>query len=88
MRSVRSRRGRSISTPITARKHALQDLGGPAGQVEALSEREFAVFIQLARGQSVNNIAETLSLLAEHGRHASLQHQAEARRGEPRPSSR
>ena len=31
-------------------------------QVEALSEREFAVFIQLARGQSVNRIAETLSL--------------------------
>jgi len=40
----------------------VQDLGGAAGQVEALSEREFAVFIQLARGQSVNRIAETLSL--------------------------
>ena len=46
----------------TARKLALQDLGGPEGQVEALSEREFAVFIQLARGESVARIAETLSL--------------------------
>ncbi|MET0226099.1 MAG: response regulator transcription factor [Dokdonella sp.] len=45
-----------------ARKLAVQDLGGSAGSVEALSEREFAVFIQLARGQSVNRIAEILNL--------------------------
>lgn len=32
------------------------------GSVEALSEREFEVFMQLARGQSVNRIAETLKL--------------------------
>jgi len=45
-----------------ARKLAMQDLTGSQGPVEALSEREFTVFIQLARGQSVNQIAETLSL--------------------------
>ncbi len=39
--------------------HAGEGSGGP---VEALSEREFAVFIQLARGQSVNRIAEVLKL--------------------------
>lgn len=44
-----------------ARRLALQDLGG-AGRVEALSEREFVVFIQLARGQSVARIAEVLKL--------------------------
>jgi two-component system invasion response regulator UvrY len=46
-----------------ARKLAMQDLNGAApSPVEALSEREFTVFIQLARGQSVNQIAETLKL--------------------------
>jgi two-component system invasion response regulator UvrY len=30
--------------------------------VEQLSEREFEVFLQLARGQSVNQIAQTLNL--------------------------
>jgi two-component system, NarL family, invasion response regulator UvrY len=45
-----------------ARKLAMQDLSGAQSPVEALSEREFTVFIQLARGQSVNRIAEILSL--------------------------
>ncbi len=45
-----------------ARKLAMQDLTGAQSPVEALSEREFTVFIQLARGQSVNQIADTLSL--------------------------
>jgi two-component system invasion response regulator UvrY len=45
-----------------ARKLALQDLSGAPSPVEALSEREFTVFLQLARGQSVNQIAETLCL--------------------------
>jgi two-component system invasion response regulator UvrY len=44
-----------------AAKLALQDLNG-ATPADALSEREFTVFIQLARGQSVNQIAETLRL--------------------------
>jgi len=55
--------GRIYLDADLARKLAVQDLGGgTAGPVEALSEREFTVFIQLARGQSVNQIAETLCL--------------------------
>jgi len=40
----------------------MQDVTGAQNPVEALSEREFEVFIHLARGQSVNQIAETLHL--------------------------
>jgi two-component system invasion response regulator UvrY len=55
--------GRVYLDADVARKLAMQDLGGGApSPVEALSEREFTVFIQLARGQSVNQIAETLCL--------------------------
>ena len=45
-----------------AAKLALQNLNGAPSPADALSEREFTVFIQLARGQSVNQIAETLRL--------------------------
>jgi len=45
-----------------ARKLALHDIGGARSPVDALSEREFTVFIQLARGQSVNRIAQNLCL--------------------------
>jgi two-component system invasion response regulator UvrY len=45
-----------------ASKLAMQDLNGAPSPADALSEREFTVFIQLARGQSVNQIAETLRL--------------------------
>jgi two-component system invasion response regulator UvrY len=55
--------GRVYLDADVARKLAMNDLGGGTpGPVEALSEREFTVFIQLARGQSVNQIAETLCL--------------------------
>lgn len=55
--------GRIYLDADLARKLAMQDLGGgTSSPVEALSEREFTVFIQLARGQSVNQIAETLCL--------------------------
>jgi two-component system invasion response regulator UvrY len=54
--------GRVFLDAEIARKLAMHDLGGAAGPVEALSEREFTVFIQLARGQSVSQIAETLCL--------------------------
>jgi two-component system invasion response regulator UvrY len=54
--------GRIYLDADIARKLAMQDLGGSSGTVETLSEREFAVFIQLARGQSVARIAEILSL--------------------------
>ncbi len=45
-----------------ARKLAVQDLAGAGSPVEQLSEREFAVFLLLAKGQSVAQIAETLHL--------------------------
>jgi two-component system invasion response regulator UvrY len=54
--------GRVYLDADVARKLAMQDLSGAPTPVEALSEREFTVFIQLARGQSVNQIAETLRL--------------------------
>ena len=54
--------GRIYLDAEIARKLAMHDLGGGPNSVEALSEREFAVFIQLARGQSVQRIAEILSL--------------------------
>ena len=54
--------GRVFLDAEMARKLAVQDLSGAPSPVEALSEREFTVFIQLARGQSVNQIAETLCL--------------------------
>jgi two-component system, NarL family, invasion response regulator UvrY len=54
--------GRIYLDAEIARKLATQDLSSASGTVEALSEREFAVFIQLARGQSVNRIAEILKL--------------------------
>ena len=54
--------GRSYLDAEIARKLALQGLGSVPGRLEALSEREFSVFLQLARGHSVRNIAESLNL--------------------------
>ncbi|MFC3129879.1 response regulator transcription factor [Coralloluteibacterium stylophorae] len=53
--------GGSYLEAATARRLALAEHGG-AGTVEALSEREFAVFLKLAHGASVAAIAETLKL--------------------------
>ena len=46
----------------TAQALALAQIDGDISTAELLSEREFSVFIQLARGQSVAQIADTLSL--------------------------
>ncbi len=46
----------------TAQALALAQVRGNASPAEALSEREFAVFLQLARGLSVTQIAENLNL--------------------------
>lgn len=46
----------------TAQTLAMAHLDGDSSPAETLSEREFSVFIQLARGQSVAQIAETLNL--------------------------
>jgi two-component system, NarL family, invasion response regulator UvrY len=46
----------------TAQAMALSQLDGAASPFDALSEREFEVFTRLARGRSVAEIAQTLSL--------------------------
>jgi len=48
--------------PAIAQRLAMEELAGSQDPVKALSEREFEVFIQLAKGQSVAQIAENLKL--------------------------
>ena len=50
--------------PVIAQRMAMQDLDGDQSPIEKLSPREFEVFMQLARGQSVAQISETLKLSA------------------------
>ena len=57
---------------------AVQDVTGDHNPIEQLSGREFEVFVLLARGVSVNQIAEIPAPQSQHRRHAPLQHQAEA----------
>ena len=45
-----------------AQRMAVQDIHGEKSPMDALSPREFEVFLQLARGPSVAQISETLSL--------------------------
>jgi two-component system invasion response regulator UvrY len=54
--------GRNYIDPVLAQQIAVQQFTGDQNPVEILSEREFEVFMQLARGQSVNRIAEALFL--------------------------
>jgi two-component system invasion response regulator UvrY len=46
----------------TAQALALAQLGGESNPVDVLSEREFSVFILLARGMTVAQIAQTLKV--------------------------
>lgn len=55
-------RGERYLDAQTAQALALAQLDGGGSPAEVLSEREFAVFLQLARGRSVAQIAQTLSL--------------------------
>jgi two-component system invasion response regulator UvrY len=48
----------------TAQALAVAQLNGQASPAEVLSEREFSVFVQLARGKTVAQIAEDLKLSA------------------------
>ncbi len=54
--------GRRYIDAGIAQRMAVQDVTGGHGPVEQLSEREFEVFVLLARGISVNQIAEMLHL--------------------------
>lgn len=57
--------GRRYLDPDLAQKLALAEIeGGTKSPVERLSEREFEVFIRLARGATVQRIAEDLKLSA------------------------
>jgi two-component system invasion response regulator UvrY len=46
--------------PALAQEIAVQQFSAPQSPVEGLSAREFEIFVMLARGQSVNDIATTL----------------------------
>lgn len=48
--------------PQTARSLAMAQVKGDASPAEVLSEREFAVFLQLAQGLSVAQVADNLKL--------------------------
>jgi two-component system invasion response regulator UvrY len=54
--------GRPYIDAAIAQRMAIQDVSGGQNAVEQLSEREFEVFVQLARGLTVNQIAETFHL--------------------------
>lgn len=54
--------GQAYVDAATAQTLALAQIRGDTSPAQALSEREFSVFIQLARGHSVAQIAEALSL--------------------------
>jgi two-component system invasion response regulator UvrY len=57
--------GRRYLDPVLAQKLALAEFdGGAKSPVERLSEREFEVFVRLARGATVQRIAADLSLSA------------------------
>ena len=56
--------GRRYLDPDLAQKLALDGSGGLDNPVARLSEREFEVFIRLARGSSVQRIAQDLNLSA------------------------
>lgn len=54
--------GQRYLDPAIAQRLAMEELTGSQDPVKALSEREFEVFIQLAKGQSVAQIADNLKL--------------------------
>jgi two-component system invasion response regulator UvrY len=54
--------GRTYLEPAIAQQLAMEQLTGTRSPVDMLSEKEFKVFLALARGQSVTEIADVLSL--------------------------
>ncbi len=54
--------GRMYVDAIVAQRMAMQEFRGETNPVGLLSEREFEIFLQLAKGLSVNQIAEILTL--------------------------
>ena len=60
IRSVNSRT--KYLEPMIAQQMAITQLSGENNPVEILSDREFEVFMDLAKGKSTNEIADTLCL--------------------------
>jgi two-component system, NarL family, invasion response regulator UvrY len=60
IRSVAS--GKKYIEASVAQQMAIQQLSGEQNPVDVLSEREFEVFMSLAKGKTTNEIAETLFL--------------------------
>jgi two-component system invasion response regulator UvrY len=54
--------GKTYLEPSIAQQLALQQLSGDKSPVDMLSEKEFKVFLALAKGRSVAEIAEVMSL--------------------------
>lgn len=54
--------GKTFLEPSIAQQMAVQQLSGQKSPVDMLSEKEFKVFLALARGQSVQEIADVMSL--------------------------
>ena len=54
--------GRMYIDSHVSQRMALEEFNGEKSPIEVLSEREFGVFIQLAKGLSVNQIAEMLNI--------------------------
>jgi two-component system invasion response regulator UvrY len=63
IRAIRSvYKGTKYLEPSIAQQMAITQLSGENNPVEILSDREFEVFIALAKGRSTNEIAETICL--------------------------
>jgi len=54
--------GKTFLEPSIAQQLAVQQLTGEKSLVDMLSEKEFKVFLSLAKGKSVAEIAEVMSL--------------------------
>ena len=54
--------GKTFLEPQIAQQLALQQLSGAPDPLDTLSEKEFKVFLALARGESVQEIAQVMSL--------------------------
>ena len=63
IKAIRTVAGRKMYLEANiAQQMAIQQLSGDANPVDVLSAREFEVFIALAKGNTTNEIAETLNL--------------------------
>jgi two-component system invasion response regulator UvrY len=54
--------GRMYLDAHVSQRMALQEFNGEKNPLEILSEREFGVFVELAKGNSVNQIAQMLNV--------------------------